>query len=84
MLKKKIDHRMTTVHSSALAAMLCFINVSLAKPLKIEINNQTYTFTKFDPEYCNECMNIGGRSKIDVALLTEDEKVVLFFGGKVF
>lgn len=78
----KIDHRITTIHSSALAALLCFHNISEYNPLSIELNGQTYTFVKAKIEYPNKCMEKGGRSKIDVALFGKDEKVVLFLEAK--
>ena len=78
----KIDHRITTLHSSALAVLLCFHNISSNNPLEIQINNQTYTFTEFELEFPNQCKKIGGRSKIDIALFNEDKSVVLFLEAK--
>ena len=81
-IDKKIDHRITTIHSSALAALLCFHNISVNNPLSININGKTYAFVKAEIEYPNKCMEKGGRSRIDVALFSEDEKVVLFMEAK--
>ena len=78
----KIDHRITTIHSSALAAMLCFNNISKENPLKVELNNKEYTFTKFEPEYCNKCTADGGPSKIDVALFNDDDNIAFFLEAK--
>ena len=81
-LDNKIDHRITTVHSSALAAMLCFHNISEENPLTVKLDGKDYTFTKFQPEYANECMKIGGDSKIDVALFNKENRVVFFMEAK--
>ncbi len=78
----KIDKRITTLHSSALAVLLCFHNISSNNPLEVKINDQTYKFTEFKLEFPNQCKKNGGRSKIDIALFNEDKSVVLFLEAK--
>ena len=81
-INKKVDPRITTIHSSALAALLCFHNISVDNPLSISLNGKTYTFVEAELEYPNKCMEKGGRSKIDVALFSKDKKVILFLEAK--
>lgn len=74
----KVDHRVRTIHSSALAALLCFCKVSKQNP--ITINGHKYD--KVQLEWGNPCVKRGGQSKIDVALFNEDEKRVLLLEAK--
>ena len=72
----KLDSRINTVHSSALLALLFFYNVSKDNPIKI--NNVTYTKSYF--EVGNKVFD--NPSKVDVALVSKDNKTVLYLESK--
>lgn len=79
-IEKKLDYRILRIHSSALAALLCFHAVSEQNKIYFTIDKDL-EFSRSEIEYCNKCKK-GGPSKIDVALFNEQEKYVLFLEAK--
>ena len=77
---KKLDHRILTLHSSALLAFLFFCKVSKENPFEIE-EIDGVKFTKFDIEVPLNCIR-GGKSHIDVVLKDESENNTLFIECK--
>ncbi|MGM9779619.1 MAG: hypothetical protein ACI3ZD_15020 [Prevotella sp.] len=78
--EKKLDHRILTLHSSALLAILVFCKVSKENPLEIK-EIEGVKFTKFDFEVPLNCIR-GGKSKIDVVLKDDSESNTLFLECK--
>ena len=74
----KIDYRIRTLHSSALAAVLCFHLIDSEHP--IFIDGQKYTSVKF--EWANRCTGVGGQSNVDIALFNDEEKQILLLEAK--
>lgn len=81
--EKKLDHRILTLHSSALLAFLVFCEVSKENPVKIKEIKELdgIKFTKLDIEVPLNCIR-GGKSKIDVVLKDESENNTLFLECK--
>lgn len=78
--EKKLDHRILTLHSSALLAFLVFCEVSKENPVEIK-ELDGIKFTKLDIEVPLNCIR-GGKSKIDVVLKDESENNTLFLECK--
>ena len=68
------------LHSSSLCALLFFSEISEKKPLTLKINNKDISFTKVLFEYKNKVIN--NPSSVDVVLVSDDEKVLLFLESK--
>lgn len=68
------------LHSSSLCALLFFCEISEKKPLTLKINNKDICFTKVLFEYKNKVIN--NPSSIDVVLVSDDEKNLLFLESK--
>lgn len=81
--EKKLDHRILTLHSSALLAFLVFCEVSKENPVEIKEIKELdgIKFTKLDIEVPLNCIR-GGKSKIDVVLKDESENNTLFLECK--
>ena len=73
-----IDRNICVIHSSALAALLCFHKVDKNNPIKI--NGTEYD--EVEMEWGNTCMEKGGKSKIDIALFNHSKKETLFLEAK--
>lgn len=68
------------LHSSSLCALLFFCEISKNKPLTLKVNNKDICFTKVLFEYKNKVIN--NPSSVDVVLVSDDEKVLLFLESK--
>lgn len=75
--------RIMTMHSSALLSLLFFHAVSEENPLCIQIDGESYSFTKAVFEVQNKCLEGGNPSSIDVMLVNKQEKVVLLLESKL-
>ena len=81
--------RIRTLHSSALLSLLCFYGVSEDKPLMLEFDNRSVSFTSSEFEVRNKvAQDLSGKphySNIDVLLCGKDKngkKVKLFLESK--
>lgn len=72
--------RLFTLHSSALASLLCFHSISSEKPLPISIDNEFLLFDEVEFEHENRCFN--HPSCIDVTLKNEATRHILFLECK--
>ncbi len=72
--------RVFTLHSSALASLLCFHSVSSKKPLSIPIGDEILLFDEVEFEHENRCFN--HPSCIDVTLKNEATRHILFLECK--
>ena len=70
--------RITTLHSSALLALMCFWRVDENHPISIE----QVEYTKVFFECRNRVINGRGPSNIDIALVSKDKKTVLLLESK--
>lgn len=77
------NHRILTMHSSALLSLLFFHAVSERNPLFIQIDGKRYSFKKAVFEVQNKCLESGNPSNIDVMLVDHQAKVVLLFESKL-
>lgn len=75
--------RIMTMHSSALLSLLFFHAVSEENPLCIQIDGESYSFTKAVFEVQNKCLEGGNPSSIDVMLVDHQAKVVLLLESKL-
>lgn len=75
--------RIMTMHSSALLSLLFFHAVSEENPLYIQIDGESYSFTKAVFEVQNKCLEGGNPSSIDVMLIDCQAKVVLLLESKL-
>jgi len=72
------------LHSSALCAFLFFSSVSVENPLELtlEFDKPGCLFKEVRFEYENNVFKDGHPSSVDVVLLTEDKKTILFLESK--
>ncbi len=68
------------LHSSALCALLFFYEISKNKPLTLKLNEKSITFNNVFFEYKNKVIN--GPSNIDIVLISEEKKKILFLESK--
>lgn len=71
--------KILSLHSSSRCSLLCFYNVE-EKPITLEVDNKKITFNYSTFEFKNPV--IGSPSNMDVVLISEDEKTVLFLESK--
>lgn len=76
------EMRITTMHSSALLSLLFFHSVSDKNPLRIKVANQKLNFTRVVFEKENACIALHRPSSIDVMLVDDKSKTVLFLESK--
>lgn len=80
---KGADRRISVLHSSALLPLLCFYNITEANPLSIEIDGgKQICFDDVEFEVPNKVFDKAYPSKIDVALISRKDKVVLYLESK--
>ena len=77
------NHRILTMHSSALLSLLFFHAVYERNPLFIQIDGKRYSFKKAVFEVQNKCLEGGNPSSIDVMLVDHQAKVVLLLESKL-
>lgn len=75
-------NRIFTLHSSALASLLCFHAVSKKNPISIPIGDETLLFDEVEFEKPNNCINKAHPSCIDVTLKNEEVRHILFLECK--
>lgn len=73
-----LDKRIRTIHSSALQTLLFFKSMGVANVL--EIDGITYNRAFFEVK--NKCVETNHPSCVDVMLVSEDEKTLLFLESK--
>lgn len=80
--KEATDSRIKVLHSSALLPLLCFYNLSEDNPLNIEVGGKHVCFDDVKFEVPNKVFDGAYPSKIDVALISRKDKVVLYLESK--
>lgn len=74
------DEKINILHSSSLCGMLFFYNVSGGNKFNLQINGETIVFDTVTFEFKNSV--IRNPSNMDIVLLSEDKKHVLFLESK--
>lgn len=76
------DSRICTLHSSALLPLLLFYRISPSNKLNVRINNKLISFDDVRFEVPNKVFHSSFPSKIDVALISHSQQIILYLESK--